>query len=115
MEKMVNIDGKELRMVANGATPRIYRLMFGKDIFADITGAIKDGQLTDVSAIEQLAFVLGRQGGSISTDIDIDEWLGGLDDPMALVEAAGDILTLWAGNRTSLSESKKKKGRSTEK
>ena len=111
MEKMINVDGKEMRMVANGATPRIYRMMFGKDVFADITGAIKDGQIVDVSALEQLTFILGRQGGSIPDDKDIDEWLGELDDPMALVHAAGDVLTLWAGNRTSLSESKKKKGR----
>lgn len=111
MEKMVNIDGKEMRMVANGATPRVYRIMFNKDIFGDITHAIKDDQLVDASAIEQLAFVLGRQGGSIPEDMSIDEWLGTLEDPMALINAAGDILTLWMGNRTTLSTPKKKSGR----
>lgn len=109
MEKIINIDGNDMRMVANGATPRIYRVMFGRDVFADITGAIVDGQIKDVSAIEQLTFVLGRQGGSIPEDKDIETWLGELDDPMALVYAAGDVLTLWAGNRTTLSAPKKKR------
>lgn len=111
MEKMVNIDGKEMRMVANGATPRVYRMMFKRDIFGDITNAIKNEQLVDASAIEQLAFVLGRQGGSIPEDMDIDAWLETLEDPMALINAAGDILMLWMGNRTTLSTPKKKSGR----
>ena len=111
MEKMINIDGKEMRMVANGATPRVYRMMFKRDVFGDITHAIKDDQLVDASAIEQLAFVLGRQGGSIPEDMDIDAWLETLEDPMALINAAGDILTLWMGNRTTISTPKKKSGR----
>lgn len=111
MEKIIQIDGKDMRMVANGATPRVYRILFGSDIFGDISHAIDGDKLADVSSIEQLAFVIGRQGGSIPTDMSIDEWLESLDDPMALVNAAGDILTLWAGTQKTTSIAKKKGGR----
>lgn len=111
MEKMITVDGKEMRMVANGATPRVYRVIFGSDVFGDIQNAVEGNTLKDVSAIEQLAYVLGRQGGSISPETSIDEWLGSIDDPMGVINAAGDVLTLWAGNRTTLSQSKKKNAR----
>ena len=115
MEKMINIDGKEMRMAANGATPRIYRLMFGRDIFADLSHAIEGQDLKDMAVIEQLAFVLGRQGGSIPEDMSIDEWLETIDDPMALITAAGDIVTLWLGNTVTIADGKKKGGRQTAK
>lgn len=113
MEKMVNIDGKEMRMVANGATPRVYRILFGSDIFADIKKAISDDEVVDMSGLEQLAFTVGRQGGSIPTDMSIDEWLESIDDPMALVNASGDIVSLWTGTQKTNSVSKKKGARQT--
>lgn len=115
MEKMINIDGKEMRMVANGATPRVYRVMFGRDIFADLSHAIEGDDLKDMSVIEQLAFVLGRQGGSIPQEQSIDEWLESIEDPMALVLSAGEVMTLWAGNMKTIADGKKKSGRSTAK
>ena len=115
MEKMINIDGKEMRMVANGATPRVYRLMFGKDIFADLSHALKGDELEDLSVIEQLAFVCGRQGGSIPQEMSIDEWLESIEDPMSLVLSAAEVMNLWAGNMKTTSDGKKKSGRSTAK
>ena len=115
MEKMINIDGKEMRMVANGATPRVYRLMFGRDIFSDLSHALEGDELRDLSVIEQLAFVLGRQGGSIPQETSIDEWLETIEDPMALVLSAADVMNLWAGNMKTVADGKKKSGRSTAK
>lgn len=111
MEKIITVDGKEMRMVANGATPLVYRTIFGRDVFEDLSSAIKDDQLKDVSSIERLAYVLGRQGESIDKDTSLEEWLGSIDDPMALFMAAGDIVTLWVGNRQTISTAKKKSGR----
>lgn len=115
MEKMINIDGKEMRMVANGATPRVYRLMFGRDIFADLSHALEGDELKDMSVIEQLAFVCGRQGGSIPQEQSIDDWLGTIEDPMSIVMSSTEVLNLWAGNMKTTSEGKKKSGRSTAK
>lgn len=111
MEKLIQIDGKEMRMVANGATPLVYRTIFNRDVFDDLQSAVVGEQLKDVSCIERLAYVLARQGKSIETDTSLEEWLESLDDPMALIRAAGDILTLWLGNRKTMSAAKKKNGR----
>lgn len=111
MEKIISIDGKDLRMVANGATPLIYRTVFGRDVFEDLQNTIEGERIKDMSAIERLSYVLGRQGESIPKDQSLEEWLGGIDDPMALIMAAGDIMTLWAGNRKTTSSPKKKNGR----
>lgn len=37
MEKTINIDGKEVRLRATAAVPRLYRIKFGRDIMSDIT------------------------------------------------------------------------------
>lgn len=111
MEKLISVDGKEMRMVANGATPLYYRTFFGRDVFEDIQGALKGTRLKDVSSIERLAYTLARQGESVGKDTSLEEWLASLDDPMALIMAAGDIVTLWTGNRQTMSQAKKKSGR----
>ena len=37
MEKTVKIDGKNVRLKSSAAIPRMYRNVFGKDIFKDIS------------------------------------------------------------------------------
>ena len=37
LKKTINIDGKDVEFKASAAVPRIYRLMFGRDIFRDMT------------------------------------------------------------------------------
>ena len=36
LKKTINIDGKDVEFKASAAVPRIYRLMFGRDIFRDM-------------------------------------------------------------------------------
>ena len=36
MEKTVKIDGKNVRLKSSAAIPRMYRNIFGKDIFKDM-------------------------------------------------------------------------------
>lgn len=106
MEKVVNIDGMETRMVANAATPRLYRSMFGKDVFADMTHAIgDDGTINSAECFENLAFTMARQGGLTE---DIDTWLGGFENPTAIIEAVPEIMNLWLGTQTTTVEGKKK-------
>ena len=106
MEKTIKIDGKETRMVANGATPRLYRSIFGKDVFADMNGAIdKNGDIKSAECFENLAYVMAKQGG---LEMGIDEWLGGMESPTAVVEASPELLDLWLGTNSTIVSSKKK-------
>ena len=108
MEKIIKIDGKEARFVANGATPRLYRALFMRDVFADMTNAIdKDGNIQSAEVFENLAFTMARQGG-LDRSVDITDWLMGMESPTAIIEAAPDIIELWTGTNTTLVQSKKK-------
>ena len=106
MEKVVSIDGKETRMVANAATPRLYRSMFGKDVFADMTHAVaEDGSINSAEVFENLSYTMAKQGGLAE---DIDTWLGSFESPTAIIEAVPEILNLWLGTQQTTVNGKKK-------
>lgn len=106
MERNVTIDGKVCRLVANGATPRRYRSMFGKDVFAGITNAVSaSGEVNDSEFFENLAYCMAVQGGL--TDISIDDWLGSMTSPMAIFEAVPEIMELWTAETETTSKGKK--------
>lgn len=107
MEKVVKIDGKEVRLVATGGTPRLYRAMFRRDVFRDMTHALtEDGEVVDAEVFENLAFLMAKQGGL--EGYDIDAWLDGMNSPTAVIEAAPEIMELWTGSTEPTVESKKK-------
>lgn len=106
MERTIKIDGFETRMVANAATPRLYRSIFGKDVFADMTHAMdENGNIASVEVFENLAFAMAKQGG---LEEDIDTWLGNFSSPTAVIEAVPEIMNLWLGTQTTVEEGKKK-------
>ena len=106
MEKTVLIDGKETRLVANGATPRLYRSLFTRDVFGDMAQAVDaDGNIQSAEVFENLCFVMAKQGG---LDTDIDTWLGSMESPTAIIEAVPEVLNLWTGTNETTSVGKKK-------
>lgn len=108
MEKNIIIDGKEYKLVANGATPRKYRSLFRSDIFGGISTAVNaKGEILNSEVFENLAFCMALQGGSVPADMTIDEWLGTLSSPLAIIEVATQILELWAEETTTTSIGKK--------
>lgn len=109
MEREINIGGKPYRLVANGATPRIYRSFFPKqDIFRGMSNAVSsNGEILDSEVFENLTFVMAVQGGSISASTKIEDWLAGMDSPLAIIEAASEVLELWAAETETASIGKK--------
>lgn len=108
MEKGIVIDGREYRLVANGATPRKYRSLFRSDIFGGISTAVNaKGEILNSEVFENLAYCMAIQGGSIEPNVTIDEWLGSLSSPLAIIEAATEILELWSEETTTTSTGKK--------
>lgn len=106
MEKVVSIGGKETRLVANGATPRLYRAFFKKDVFHDMQRAVSDdGEIIDAEVIENLAFIMAKQGGL--EGYDIETWLSEMPTPMAVVEAADQVFELWLGTNDTVANAKK--------
>lgn len=109
MEKTIELDGNQMQMVANGATPRLYRSFFGKDVFRGLQKSVeKDGTIIDAEVYENLAFTMAIQGGSLPIGTKIDDWLASLKSPTAILEAAPEIMSLWNDNTMQISEGKKK-------
>ena len=108
MERGIILDGKEVRLVANGATPRIYRGLFRKDVFVGMANAVdENGNLLDAEVFENLAFTMAMQGGSVSTGTKIEDWLASMENPLAIVDAAADIMAIWTADTETTSEEKK--------
>lgn len=108
MEKLVKIDGQELKFAVNGGTPRLYRSLFRKDLFQGMNNAMdKNGDIKDSEVFENLAFVMAIQGGSVSMNAKIDDWLNAMSNPMAIMEVAPDILDLWLATNETTSTAKK--------
>lgn len=108
MDKVVRIDGKEYKLTANGSTPRRYRTMFKSDVFNDIQKAVTPtGDLVGIDVFENLAYCMAVQGGSVPAGVSIENWLDSFNSPTAIIEAAEDIMTLWAEETDSTSVGKK--------
>lgn len=108
MEKIVKIDGQDLKLAVNGGTPRLYRSIFRKDIFQGMNNAVNEkGEIKDSEIFENLAFIMAIQGGSISMTANIDDWLNAMTNPMAIMEAAPEILNLWLATNETTSSAKK--------
>lgn len=107
MERFIDIDGKNYRLVANGLTPRKYRELFGKEVFLGMQKAIgEDSKILDSEVFENLAYCMAVQGGSMP-EKTIDEWLEKLDNPMAVIEVASDIMEMWMAETKTTSVGKK--------
>lgn len=108
MEKIIAIDGKNYRLVANGATPRVYRGLFHKDLFNGMSNAVNEkGEIRDSEVFENLAFCMAVQSGELSAQTKIDDWLGAMTSPLAIIEAAPDIMEMWTAETDTLSQEKK--------
>lgn len=117
MERTVLIGDKEVKFKATGATMRIYRQIFQRDILKDmdeLSKAQTSGSSLSAEALivfENIAYVMAKQA-----DPDIpetpDEWLDQFD-MFSIYEILPQLIELWGINNISLSESKKKANRPT--
>lgn len=126
MEKILNIDGKKVKMRASALIPRMYRFKFGRDIIRDMNSLRKaykkimdlpedateeekeDAQLSvvDLTIFENVAFVMAKHADSSIPDTP-DEWLDGFE-MFSIYEVLPEILNLWALSNATTSAPKKK-------
>ena len=97
MFKKLTIDGKELEMVANAATPFRFKQIFGRDLLQVFTNE-KRAESEGVEAVTQLAFVMTKQAEKTDmAKVNEAMFLEWLEDfgPMAFIEASEEILNLY--------------------
>jgi hypothetical protein len=91
MEKMITIDGKQVRFKTNGAIPMRYKAQFGKDYFKEILKMlplakakkkkeldVKDLEVLDFEVFYNVAWVMAKTADpSIPEPL---EWLSGFEE-----------------------------------
>ena len=114
MYREIKVGEKNIPMLANGATPLRYRMVFGKDIIAEFEHAESDsGRAT--SSISELAYIMtkaaeAQNGGEAMSTLNMESYIDWLEqfEPLDLTLSADEIIDLYMGNGKTLSEGKKK-------
>lgn len=113
MEKTIEIDGRDVKFKATGATIRLYRQIYHRDILMDMTRLQKEtaddskplsGETLNI--FENIAYLMAKQADPTVPDT-ADEWLDQFD-MFSIYRILPQIIALWGVNTASLSESKKK-------
>lgn len=114
--KNIEIDGRLVPFKASAAIPRIYRLKFGRDIFADIDKLMEATQngnpeesgldVITLGIFEDVAFTMAKYADP-SVPETPEEWLDGFD-MFSIYFILPQIIELWRLNNETTVESKKK-------
>lgn len=119
MEKVIEIDGKEVKFRATAAIPRLYRIKFGRDIMQDmksIEAALKAAEKNEgpippklLEIFEDVSYLMAKHADPDMEAKSPDEWLEGFDT-FSIYMVFPQLLDLWKSNNMTLGESKKKAG-----
>ena len=128
MERTVNIDGREVRLRASAAIPRMYRIRFRRDIIQDMSSiqrAISQARenvtklntdendevsslpLDALTMFENIAYLMARHADPEAVPDSVDAWLDGLET-FSIYQVMPVIQEMWEENLRTLNEPKKK-------
>lgn len=119
MEKVIEIDGKQVKFRATAAIPRLYRIKFGRDIMQDMTALKKAMELAEkgegpippkfLEIFENVSFLMAKHADPEMEAKDVGEWLDGFDT-FSIYVVFPQLMDLWRANNATLGEAKKKVG-----
>ena len=114
MYKEIKIGNITVPLLANGATPLRYKLIFGKDLMSEFQGASENAARA-MDSLPELTFIMAKAAEAkdgkadmncLNQDIYLD-WLEQFE-PMDIPMASEEIVNLYSGNMETKSEAKKK-------
>ena len=108
MRGTIEFGGKTVELVANGATPVLYKRVFRRDFLSSANKA------DDMDVYVELAFIMAKQAEKPMAELinslkyeDYLEWIENFG-AMDIVEKVTDIFALYQGQAMQTSVSKKK-------
>lgn len=123
MDKIITIDGREVKFRATARTPRLYRMLTNRDMIKDMNYLAKgfsdakdkkneDGIMSKLSTehliiFEDSAFVMAKQADPGMAEKTADEWLDTFN-MFDIYEIFPQLMDLWNLNTATTAESKKK-------
>ena len=111
MEKIINVNGLDIKFKATASTTRRYRERFNRDLFKDIADLqpyVEKEYLTagDLEVFENIAYIMAKQADPGIPE-DPDEWLDQFE-MLSIYEVLPQLIELWKMNTFEISETKKK-------
>lgn len=117
MERVLNINGIDVKLKATANVPRLYRVLFNRDIYKDIMKLKKDIEyaqknkksmpIKSLELFENVAYAMAFNGDKKNTPRNIDSWLDQFET-FDIYEIFPEIFKLWGINEETHSEAKKK-------
>lgn len=111
MEKVLNINGKEVGFKATASTTTRYRKKFNRDLFKDIEGLLpkvegNELNVADLECFMNIAYIMAWQYDH-TIDEDPDEWLDQFE-MFDIYKILPQLIELWGLNMVELEQPKKK-------
>ena len=97
MYKTIEIDGKELSVAANAATPFRYKQVFHQDLFA-VLGNEKRAEEEGAEAVMKLAYIMHNQAEKADMNkLNEEGFIDWLEEfsSMAFINAVDDIVNVY--------------------
>lgn len=123
MDKIITIDGRDIKFRATARTPRLYRMLTNRDMIKDMNFLAKgfsdakdkkneDSIMSKLSTehliiFEDSAFVMAKQADPDMAEKTADEWLDTFN-MFDIYEIFPQLMDLWNLNTATTAESKKK-------
>ena len=119
MEKVIEIDGKEVKFRATAAIPRLYRIKFGRDIMQDMAAlrnALKKYQTEKINfpielltVFENVSYLMAKHADQTIKADNVEDWLDEFGS-FSIYAVLPQLLELWKDNIATLAQAKKKPG-----
>lgn len=112
MEKIIKIDGREVKFKASAATIRLYRQNTGRDMLLDINklqesaGSGNGLSAEALNLFEDIAYTMAKQADDSIPD-SADEWLDSFE-MFSIYLVLPQIIELWRLNELTTTTPKKK-------
>lgn len=117
MEKVIEIDGKQVKFRATAAIPRLYRIKFGRDIMQDMTALKKAMELAEkgegpippkfLEIFEDVSYLMAKHADPDLAAKGPEEWLMEFET-FSIYAVFPELFELWTANNAVLATSKKK-------
>ena len=121
MDKVIRIDDKDVKFRATARTPRLYRVIIGRDMIVDmnklakkykqVNEAKKKGEelqfsSEDLQIFEDSAYVMARHATPEMEERNADDWLDSFQ-MFSIYKILPHLLELWGENQRTTSTPKK--------
>lgn len=105
MDKIIKLDGRDVRVRMSADTLRVYRKTYGRDLMVDMM-SMQDSMNMEI--IENLFYICAQ---AADPEIPpIDDWLSELST-FALYKGANELIALWLDETQTTTQRKKKADR----